>query len=44
MSLRLIKTLTFLFAFALLGGCGQKGDLYLPGENQAALVSDVYVG
>ena len=44
MSLRIIKIFTFLFAFAVLGGCGQKGGLYLPGEKHAALVSDVYVG
>jgi len=38
MSLRIIKTFIFLFVFVLLAGCGQKGELYLPGEKQAALL------
>jgi len=43
MSLRKIKTFTFLLVFILLAGCGQKGELYLPGEKQAALVPNVYI-
>jgi hypothetical protein len=44
MSLQVIKTITFLFVITLLGACGQKGDLYLPGEKPAALVSGIQPG
>lgn len=43
MSLRIIKIFTVLFAIALFGGCGQKGELYHPGEKQTALVSYLHI-
>ena len=44
MSLRIIKSLILLLVFMLLGSCGQKGSLYLPGEKQSAVVSYLNVG
>ena len=36
MSLRICKTFIFLLACAVLGACGQKGNLYLPEKAQTA--------
>jgi predicted small lipoprotein YifL len=44
MALRIIKIFTLLFAVMVLAGCGQKGDLYLPGEKSTALLSRVVIG
>ena len=43
MSLRMFKIFTLLFVIALIGSCGQKGALYLPGEKQTALDSYQHV-
>jgi hypothetical protein len=43
MNLRFIPIITLLAILVALGGCGQKGQLYLPDEKQTALFFDVYI-
>jgi predicted small lipoprotein YifL len=43
MSLRLVKIITLFFVVAVYGGCGQKGELYLPGEKQTAVVVNSHI-
>ncbi len=43
MKLRIIKTILLLSTIAVYGGCGQKGELYLPDKKQTAIVSYDYI-
>jgi putative lipoprotein len=43
MSLQIIKIVVLLMALGLQGACGQKGELYLPGEKQTSLFFDSYI-
>jgi len=43
MNLRITKIITLLFVIAIYGGCGQKGELYLPDEKSTALIQSLVV-